>query len=451
MNKRLLRWLTIVLPVGFFVALLSTIDYFFKGYFSFWGILSALLVISLGAGVFSTWVFGFIDNREEEIRRRAKQLEALNSASLALTTELDLSLVLQKVVDISRGLINSRYCALGVLNEDGTYFEQFITSGISLDEKNTIGEPPHGKGLFKVLMQEGKPLLVDDIVSHEKHSGFPEAHPKMDNLVGVPVRIKGKVIGDLYLSEKLDDAYSKNPKVIPYTQEDQQVLEMFATQAAIAIENARLYRQIQDLAVLEERERFGMDLHDGTIQSIYAVGLILEDVKRRLVSEPESSKEKITQSIISLNNAISDIRNYILDLRPQHFQGRNVVQGIEELARALRANTFMNVDVDIDEIDPEKLSSEQTIEILQIAQEALTNVQKHARASSLDISLENNNGRFEMRIRDNGVSIHEDALRNSSGNGLRNMSERASILNGEISVGQFEGGGTEVYLNIPIK
>ncbi len=450
MNKRLLRWLTIVLPVGFFVALLSSIDFFYEGYFSFWGILFALLVISLGAGLFSAWVFYFIDNREDEIRRRAKQLEALNAASMALTTELDLSLVLQKVVDISRGLITSRYCALGVLDESGTYFEQFITSGISLDEKKSIGTPPHGKGLFKILIQEGKPLVVDDIMSHEKHSGFPADHPKMDTLLGVPVRIKGKVIGDLYLSEKLDDVYSKNPKVIPYAHEDQQVLEMFATQAAIAIENARLYRQVQDLAVLEERERFGMDLHDGTIQSIYAVGLMLEDVKRRIATEPESSKEKINQSIISLNNAISDIRNYILDLRPQHFQGRNVVQGVEELARALRANTFMNVDVQIDQIDPDQLNSEQTIEILHIAQEALSNVQKHARASSLDISLENENGQFEMRIRDNGISIPIDAIENSKGNGLKNMAERASILNGEIKVSPNKSGGTEIYLSIPI-
>lgn len=450
MNKRLLRWLTIVIPVGFLVILLSTIDIFFEGYFSFWGILSALLIVSLGAGTFSAWVFRFIDEREAEIRRRAIQLEALNSASLALTTELDLSLVLQKVVDISRGLISSKYCALGVLDESGQYFEQFITSGISDEDRIMIGSPPHGKGIFEILLKEGKPVIVNDIGSHEKRYGFPVNHPEMHTLLGVPVRIKGKVIGDLYLSEKIDDAYSENPKALPYTYEDQQILEMFATQAAIAIENARLYRQIQDLAVLEERERFGMDLHDGTIQSIYAVGLMLEDLKRRISVDPENSKEKITQAILSLNNAISDIRNYILDLRPQHFQGRNVVQGIEELARALRANTFMDVDVITENIEPERLNSEQTIEILHIAQEALSNVQKHARASFLEISLEIINSKFELKIRDNGISIPEEKLIHSTGNGLKNMAERASILNGEIEVKPCEGGGTEVFLTIPI-
>ncbi len=449
MNKRLLRWLTIVLPVGFLVIILSTIGYFFADSFSFWVILSSLLAVSLGAGLFSAWVFRFIDNRENEIRRRANQLEALNSASVALTTELDLNVVLQKVVDISRGLISSRFCALGVLDESGDQFEQFITSGISEEDKTTMGTPPHGKGLFSIMLHRGESVVVDEVINHELHSGFPSNHPQMETLLGVPVRIKGKIIGDLYLSEKLNNPYSPNPEIVPYTLEDQQVLEMFATQAAIAIENARLYRQIQDLAVIEERERFGMDLHDGTIQSIYAVGLMLEDVKRRISSEPVNSIEKITQAILSLNNAISDIRNYILDLRPQHFQGRNVVQGIEELVRALRANTFMDVDVKVEDFDPKLLNAEQTIEILHIAQEAMSNVQKHSRASNLEIEMKLNDTNFELLIRDNGISIPKNSLLNSTGNGLKNMNERASNLGGEINVSPDKNGGTEVYLSIP--
>ena len=449
MNKRLLRWITIIIPVGFLVAVLAFLDMLFVESLSFLELLAALILVSVGGTLFSNWIFGFIDLREAEIERRANQSEALNTASLALTTELDLGLVLQKVVDLSRELVSSKYGALGVLDTASVEIEQFVTSGIPAENFSMIGGPPHGKGILGIMIEEGRSLKIEDIQSHERATGFPEHHPDMKTLLGVPIKTKGKVIGDLYLAEKI--AEPNSDKVIPFTEEDQKILEMFAIQAAIAIENARLYRQVQELAILEERQRFGMDLHDGIIQSIYAVGLMLEDVKRRVKREPGYSQERIETAVLSLNTVISDLRNYILDLRPQHFQGRNVVQGIEELARALRANTFMEVEVNTDGIDPQRLTPEQTVEILHIAQEALSNVQKHAHAADVCISLRFENSHLEMLIEDNGVTIPEDKLDNSTGNGLKNMRERSSLLGGNIHIGPRQGGGTIVELNVPVK
>ena len=110
----------------------------------------------------------------------------------------------------------------------------------------------------------------------------------MESLLGVPIRFKGRVIGDLYMTDKL----ASNGATTIFTAQDQEVLEMFATQVAIAIENAQLYRQKQQLAILQERERFGMDLHDGIIQSIYAVGLMLEDVNDQFDRDPRSKKPR---------------------------------------------------------------------------------------------------------------------------------------------------------------
>jgi len=363
---------------------------------------------------------------------------------------LDLSIVLQKVVDLSRDLVASRYGALGVLDETGTSLQQFVTSGITKEKRKKIGKLPVGRGVLKVLMQSGEPLRLVDIHAHPDSYGFPEHHPEMRTLIGVPIKAKDRLIGTLYLSEKLDPFNMVSLKPLPFTEEDQRILELFATQAAIAIENARLYRQVQQLAILEERQRFGMDLHDGVIQSIYAVGLMLEDIQRRVKTDPESASEGISNSIRSLNTAISDIRNYILDLRPQHFQGRNIVQGVEELARALRANTFMDVDLDIKDVDPRLISPEHTVEVLHIVQEALSNVQKHARANQVDIFLECENGWLNLDIFDNGVSISAAGLQHSRGNGLRNMQDRAASINGEIVIGPRLEGGTEVRLSVPI-
>ncbi len=451
MSRRFFRWMTIILPVTFIGVLLAISEVLFLEGITTAEILFTLTLAAVGAILFSNWVFSLIIQRENEIQRKANQLEALNKAALSLITELDLGIVLQKVVDLSRELVASRYGALGVISEDGDRFEQFITSGISAEERRAIGSSPIGKGILGLIIKEGKPIILNNLREHESRAGFPENHPFMKSLLGVPIKTKDKVIGNLYLAEKIDPQKKVDHGFIPFSEEDQMVLEMFATQAAIAIDNAKLYRQIQQLAVLEERQRFGMDLHDGVIQSIYAVGLMLEDIQRRMDEDLVSSKEGISTAIRSLNTAISDIRNYILELRPQHFQGRNILQGIEELARALRANTFMNVHVDMKNVDPRMLSPERTVEILHIAQEALSNVQKHARASDVDISLCIEGQELRLIILDNGISIRPEALERPNGNGLLNMRERTATLGGEIEIMPREVGGTEVALVVPIQ
>lgn len=451
MDKRLLRWLTIVLPVGFWIVVLYVSNLVVLERFSSLQTFISVVFLTLGAIVFSTWVFRIIDQHEMEIKRRANQLEALHEAALVLTTELDLGVVLQKVVDLSRKLVNARYGALGVLDPGGRRFEHFISSGLTDKERASMGEVPKGEGVFSVLIKDGKPLRLKDISMHERAVGFPSNHPEMNTLLGVPVVSKGKVIGDLYLADKIGTGSRKSAESpSEFTAQDQQMLEMFASQAAIAIENARLYRQVQELAIFEERERFGMDLHDGIIQSIYAVGLLLENIQRKIVAEPENSKGRITDAIHGLNDVIRDIRNYILDLRPQRFQGRDLLQGLEELARELRANTFVTVNLKYDNPAPSLLTPEQTVEILHIAQEALINVRKHARATDVNIHLQSLDGHLLLDIRDNGGSIKPSEIFHSKGDGLRNMRERTAGLRGEIMIEPLEDGGTHVLLHVPL-
>ncbi len=451
MSRRLLRWMTIVLPVGFLLLLMVITDLLLINQIEILELVVTFVLVSISATLFSNWVFDQLDQRESEIQKRAAQLEALNLAGISLITELDLRLVLQKVVDLSRDLVAARFGALGVLDESGTSFQQFITSGVSEERKSMIGAPPHGRGIFRQMIDEGKPMIINDTQDYEGAYGFPANHPVMRSLLSVPIKVKGKMIGNLYVSEKLDLFNPGNYKeIIYFDEEDLRILELFATQAAFAIENARLYRQVQQLAIFEERQRFGMDLHDGVIQSIYAVGLMLEDIQRRVTINPEGAREGITGAIRSLNTAISDIRNYILDLRPQHFQGRNIIQGVEELARALRANTFMDVNLTITDVDSSIVSPEKTVEILHIAQEALSNVQKHAQASEVDVFLRYQNQKLMLEILDNGVSIKPKDIHGSRGNGLRNMQDRTEILKGEIVIGPRLQGGTEVVLKVPV-
>jgi signal transduction histidine kinase len=225
---------------------------------------------------------------------------------------------------------------------------------------------------------------------------------------------------------------------------------LFATQAAIAIENAQLYRKTQQLAILQERQRFGMDLHDGIIQSIYAIGLMLEESDMVVESNPAEAHNSIRQSLRGLNDVIRDIRNYILDLRPQRFQGRDLRQGLEELARELRANTLISIDVDTGNVDLSGLTAEQTVDLLHIAQEAMTNAAKHARASHLSVGLSEDDHQIALSVVDNGQGFDPKQAQSKGGHGLRNMRERTVALGGNLQVRSSVGQGTRLEIHMPL-
>ena len=440
-----LKRLAFILPVLFIGGVLfgST---FLDGAISWRQTLPIFVVLTAGALGFTILVFGWIEQRDQEARWRSEQLSALHTATLALTEELDLGTVLQLVVDQARTLAGAKYGALGVLDQEGAFFEQFITSGITPEQRARMGQPPLGHGLLGVLIKDGESLHVPDISIDSRGVGFPPNHPPMRSLLGMPIKFKEEILGDLYLTDKM----TANGQVSDFADQDQRLLEMFASQAAIAIKNAQLYRQSQELVLLRERERFGMDLHDGVIQSIYAVGLMLEDAQYQNESRAQEVRPMIAKAIEGLNDVIRDIRNYILDLRPQRFQGRQLPEGLAELVREVRAHSFLNIDLQIRSEDWSQLTAEQTVEILHIAREALVNVRKHSRASHVEITLTREPQALALVITDNGIGFDSEQASRAGGNGLRNMQERAHILGGEISFTRREAKGISVELLIPL-
>lgn len=446
MHIHTLRRLALLLPVLFIGGVL--LGFTFLDPATSWGRIFPVFVILAGGALgFTFWAFGLIERREVEARWRSEQLAALHEAALALTEELDLGTLLQRVVDRARTLAGAKYGALGVLNEKSEFIDQFITSGITPEQRAQLGPLPRGHGLLGVLIKVGASIRVPDIATDPRSVGFPPHHPEMSSLLGVPIKFKGEILGDLYLTDKMNPAR----EVSAFSEQDQNLLEMFASQAAVAIKNAQLYRQSQQLALLQERERFGMDLHDGVIQSIYAVGLMLDDAQYRAEPGPPEVRATIARAIEGLNDVIRDIRNYILDLRPQRFQGRHLPDGLEELAREVRAHSFLNVSVQIESDDWTRLSPDLTVEILHIAREALTNIRKHARASSVDLILTRQPGALALAISDNGIGFDPEQASNDAGNGLRNMRERAQSLGAKIAFIERDAGGMTVELLLPLQ
>lgn len=161
-----------------------------------------------------------------------EQFDALDEAILAISSELDLDAVLQRIVDLARTLVGARYCALGIVGPDG-FLSDFITSGISATEREAIGDPPRGHGILGLLVREQRTLRMPDLTKHPQSIGFPPHHPPMTSFLGVPIRIADDAVGNLYLTEK--------EGADEFSEEDQRIVERLARHAAIAVINARRF------------------------------------------------------------------------------------------------------------------------------------------------------------------------------------------------------------------
>jgi signal transduction histidine kinase len=410
-----------------------------------------LLMIGGGSILFWHWFSATLAARDAEVLARTRQLEALRAATLAITSESELSDILQRVVDLSRELVDARYGALGVLDTDGEQIEQFITSGMTPEERNRIGAYPRGHGLLGVIIKERRPVRIASMQDDPQAVGFPPHHPPMHTLIGVPITFRDRIFGNLYLTDKHPATAGGQEKsgCAEFSLQDQELLEMFAGQAAVAIENALLSRRSRQLAILQERERFGMDLHDGIIQSVYGAGLALDDIHYHLPAEPVAAKSRIEQVIRTLNEVIVDIRNYILDLRPGRFQDRDLRGGLEELVRELRANSLLSVSLDVDAV-VDLVGAEQTSELLHVAAEALTNVRKHAQAGSVRVEAKRRGDHLELSITDDGDGFNSEEDSPETSNGLRNMNERVRNLDGTMHIDSGTGYGTRILLSVPL-
>lgn len=371
-----------------------------------------------------------------------RALQALNQAALAIASELDVEKVLQLIVDSARDLIGSRYAALAVgdwREKNSVEVHRFITTGMSREEMDAIPHWPRGKGLLGAVIHEQRAIRVDDISADPRSSGMPENHPPMHSFLGVPIRGSGETFGNLYLTDKLDGS--------PFTEADQQLIEMLAGHAAVAIQNARLYSQVERLAILEERSRIGMDLHDGVIQSIYAVGLTLESARLAMPPGSDESEVLLDTAVAGLNEAIRDIRNFILDLRPRRFPG-DVQMGLQQLVREFQANTMVPVTLSI----PESLSElplPLARAIYLTTQEALANVARHARAHEVSVSLFCTSQDVTLNVRDDGRGFDLEAETVRIGHGLANMQARAEGLGGSFRIRAVPNHGTSITLELP--
>ena len=368
-----------------------------------------------------------------------QRLRQLLDAVLTVGLDLDLPAMLRRVVEAATELVDARYGALGVLDERGSRLAQFITVGIDEAGRRAIGDLPQGHGILGLLIVDAKPLRLPDLTEHPDSYGFPPNHPPMRSFLGVPIQVRGQSFGNLYLTDKTSAEV--------FTDVDEELLVGLAAAAGVAIENARLHTKVQELALVEDRERIARDLHDSVIQRLFATGLSLQGSLPLVGNDPEAARARIERAIDDLDLTVKHIRTAIFGLEESQAAGSGLRTQIlavtQEAARSLGFEPRVLFDGPVDT----GIAAPVATGLLAALRESLSNVARHASAATVDVEVLTEADHVVLRVADDGVGPPPpEALR---GLGLDNLTARARKLGGTFALRPGTSAGTIAEWRVP--
>jgi two-component system, NarL family, sensor histidine kinase DevS len=545
-----------------------------------------------------------------------RRLARLIDVGRSLLSELDLEVVLDRVLETAADLTGAHYAAVGVLDDDRRELARFLTRGIDEEGHRAIGDLPRGRGLLGVLIDEPRPLRLDDVGEHPRSYGFPPGHPPMRTFLGVPIVIRGEAWGNLYLTEKAGgEAFTREdedaaivladwaaiaienarlyrsvagrrdelehavrgleattaialavgaetelervlelvvkraralveahdvlillrdgdelvvaagagyvtiaePARVPvagstagevlaegcsrriadaarelrvppaqlgvegastallvplvyrgtslgvlaafdrldgdgaFTREDERLLEAFAVQAATAVATATTVeadRLRRSLAAAEaERGRWARELHDETLQALGGLKVLLSSATR--LDDAEAMRAAMRQAVDQLTSDIQSLRSMIAELRPPALDELGLGPALTSLAQRTSTTTGLEVSTDLDVAGEPRLTPEVETTVYRIVQEALTNVAKHAKAATVELSVRRAEHDVLIAVSDDGVGFDPDGDLDG-GFGLAGMRERVDLAGGELSVLPGASAGTVVRARLPL-
>jgi len=358
------------------------------------------------------------------------KLRRIIDAMLLIGTDLDLPQLLRHIVEEARAITGAQYGAIGVLNSEGTALAEFITVGLAAEQEEEIGKRPKGLGVLGVLITDPQTLRISDVNVHPDRSGFPPNHPPMTCFLGVPVRVKDEVYGNLYLTDKVGWT--------EFTSDDAILVDALALAAGMAVQNARLVQEMKTNAVLHERDRVALDLHDRAIQRIFGAGLTLQSLAGAV--RDEGLSDRLAAVIGELDDTIGEIRSSIFNLTVADRSG-GVRSQVTALLRELGALLGFDVRVIFEGPVDAAISDDVADQLLVIIREAVTNIARHAHATEAMLFLGVDGSQCRLQVSDNGRGTGgSDSL--GGGRGMHNMRRRAEELHGHLEVMSTSVGGT---------
>ncbi len=440
-----LRWITVLAPplvLGVFEYTRHTL---LDHVLSIWaGSVLVVLAALAGSYAFSSFVFGVITRLQHDLVRRNDELGALNRAGTELSALLDLDRVVELIVHKTRDLLRAEVAGLSLVEEDGSLVWRSLLGGS--ERFRQIRLRP-GEGAAGYVVQTGRPLAVRDWLHPppELSARAPIAGQEgLRGVLAVPLRSGGRAIGVLMVANRTPTAFGESQVVL---------LSSLANQAAVGIENARLYEKVQQLAVLEERERIAREMHDGLGQVLGYVNTKTLAVARLLeVGKVDEARTQVAELKVAAKEVFADVREAILGLRTTLGPGRGFLAALREYTAGFERQSGISVDLEAPDHEAElKLPASAELQLIRVVQEALTNVRKHAHASRACVRLEAIGGSVRLVVEDDGQGfdpsrpVHEGGPRF----GLQTMRERAEAIGGSFAVEAQPGAGTRVLVTAP--
>jgi signal transduction histidine kinase len=366
-------------------------------------------------------------------------LRAVGEAVAAMAAAPSLEATLQGLVQAARRLASCRYAAVGVPDGNGG-FSHFITAGMSDELIAAIGPLPRTHGLLGAMLERPLPHRTADISRDPRFEWWPAAHPRMTSFLGVPIVSAGEVAGAFYLTDKIG--------ADEFSDADQELIELFAAHAAVAIATARVHERSRELSVVEERNRLARDLHDAVSQTLFSLTLTAEAAAELIDRDPAAARVQLAEVRRLAAEARAELRSLVFQLRPADIEADGLVatlrKHVEVLGRVHPAHVEMTVRGDA---TPGAVTQR---ELYRIAQEALQNALKHSGADRIEIELELDRTGATLVVTDNGAGFDPaDPLSRSQHLGLTVMAERARAVGGRLELRSQPGEGTTVRVQVP--
>ncbi len=385
--------------------------------------------------------YNALRERDRALTRRNQDLALLNNLASALASISEQDELLITALDRVINYFNVSMGEIYLSEEDQNSLHKVLHRGDSVRAIWTNDRFKLGESLVGKTAQSGQPSLVK--LPYQEDPFLKNEVLKENDITQIacfPLTSRSEVLGVLSIAARESQLLDAM---------DQQLLSSIASWVGTTLENVRLNIQGRRLAVLEERERIGMDLHDGIIQSIYAVGLTLEHARLILGEEPEQTRKRIGQSIEDLNSTIRDLRAFIMDMRPRQLYEENLMDGLKRLVNEFQANSLVETTLSGPSEGLENLPDPHAIALFHICQEALANTAKHAHANKVEVTVWKTQDRVLMEVHDDGLGFDPQKVRFTLGHGISNMQTRARNVGGDLEITTEPGEGTTILAWMP--
>ena len=392
------------------------------------------------AAIQNARLYDNLKERDIALTQRSEDLALLNDIAAALVPTQGIDDIVNKTLALVMDYLNVEAGEIFLLDEETEMLRLVLHRGEAAQAFWTRSRYKLGEGFVGRSASKNQ-TLVGKALSQEMHDLRPAVvDAGFRQFVFIPLTSGEKTIGVLGTAKRGDE---------PFDERSVQLLTAVGNWAGLAIENSRMHTDARRLAVLEERERIGMDMHDGVIQSVFGVGLLLENVRLIMDEDPVHAKEGIQNAIDGLNQSIRDLRTYILDLRPRQLGDENLMVGLRRLITEYRVNTLGEAMLTGKEKDMQDLSQQEALIFFHICQEALANTAKHAHAKRVSVNVWTTADRVLMEIQDNGKGFDLAKMSMTLGHGLSNMHTRIRNAGGEVEIISAPDEGTTVLAWLP--